>query len=100
VFTARYALSPYIKQIRFVFKGLVCQSHNAMLKIYKVYKSKLDILMAYTPLYRRLPEDGELSLKHVGRFKFIYNLDVLLCACVGVYMITSTVRGMNRVKFG
>jgi hypothetical protein len=22
VFTARYALSPYIKQIRFVFKGL------------------------------------------------------------------------------
>jgi hypothetical protein len=25
VFTARYALSPYIKQIRFVFKGLVCR---------------------------------------------------------------------------
>jgi hypothetical protein len=25
VFTARYALSPYIKQIRFVFKGLMCQ---------------------------------------------------------------------------
>jgi hypothetical protein len=24
VFTARYALSPYIKQIRFVFKGLKC----------------------------------------------------------------------------
>jgi hypothetical protein len=24
VFTARYALSPYIKQIRFVFKGLNC----------------------------------------------------------------------------
>jgi hypothetical protein len=23
VFTARYALSPYIKQIRFVFKGLI-----------------------------------------------------------------------------
>jgi hypothetical protein len=23
VFTARYALSPYIKQIRFVFKGLM-----------------------------------------------------------------------------
>jgi hypothetical protein len=30
VFTARYALSPYIKQIRFVFKGLqclVCEPH-------------------------------------------------------------------------
>jgi hypothetical protein len=39
VFTARYALSPYIKQIRFVFKGLYCslmyccltfQSHTTM----------------------------------------------------------------------
>jgi hypothetical protein len=31
VFTARYALSPYIKQIRFVFKGLIyssCFSHH------------------------------------------------------------------------
>jgi hypothetical protein len=24
VFTARYTVSPYIKQIRFVFKGLIC----------------------------------------------------------------------------
>jgi hypothetical protein len=37
VFTARYALSPYIKQIRFVFKGLMsvfllytARSHNAV----------------------------------------------------------------------
>jgi hypothetical protein len=29
VFTARYALSPYIKQIRFVFKGLM-QCHAAL----------------------------------------------------------------------
>jgi hypothetical protein len=29
VFTARYALSPYIKQIRFVFKGLKEQSATA-----------------------------------------------------------------------
>jgi hypothetical protein len=28
VFTARYALSPYIKQIRFVFKGLITGLHN------------------------------------------------------------------------
>jgi hypothetical protein len=27
VFTVRYALSPYIKQIRFVFKGLICSTH-------------------------------------------------------------------------
>jgi hypothetical protein len=31
VFTARYALSPYIKQICFVFKGLIPQS-NATLR--------------------------------------------------------------------
>jgi hypothetical protein len=30
VFTARYALSPYIKQIRFVFKGSICCRHNFM----------------------------------------------------------------------
>jgi hypothetical protein len=27
VFTARYALGPYIKQTRFVFKGLILQAH-------------------------------------------------------------------------
>jgi hypothetical protein len=27
MFTARYALSPYIKQIRFVFKGLKRKTH-------------------------------------------------------------------------
>jgi hypothetical protein len=30
VFTARYALSPYIKQIRFVFKGLMVAGHSAV----------------------------------------------------------------------
>jgi hypothetical protein len=30
VFTARYALSPYIKQIRFVFKGLMDFSQSAL----------------------------------------------------------------------
>jgi hypothetical protein len=29
VFTARYALSPYIKQIRFVFKGLMFHTGSA-----------------------------------------------------------------------
>jgi hypothetical protein len=33
VFTARYALSPYIKQIRFVFKGL---KHIRRCKMYEV----------------------------------------------------------------
>jgi hypothetical protein len=33
VFTARYALSPYIKQIRFVFKGLMGEVGVEMFKI-------------------------------------------------------------------
>jgi hypothetical protein len=38
--------------------------------------------MAYIPLYRRLPEDGELSLKLVGEFNFVYNLGrSIVCLC-------------------
>jgi hypothetical protein len=33
VFTARYALRPYIKQIRFVFKGLKCLQVNHKRKV-------------------------------------------------------------------
>jgi hypothetical protein len=33
VFTARYALSPYIKQIRFVFKGLIKLHYNLVRKL-------------------------------------------------------------------
>jgi hypothetical protein len=33
VFTARYALSPYIKQVRFVFKGLKSGKHFALMYI-------------------------------------------------------------------
>jgi hypothetical protein len=38
VFTARYALSPYIKQIRFVFKGLISVD-NAVYDIMQVLSS-------------------------------------------------------------
>jgi hypothetical protein len=38
VFTARYALSPYIKQIRFVFKGLMLQFFKSVLRIFKNYE--------------------------------------------------------------
>jgi hypothetical protein len=33
VFTARYALSPYIKQIRFVFKELICEALRRVLML-------------------------------------------------------------------
>jgi hypothetical protein len=50
VFTARYALSPYIKQIRFVFKGLIFYTGNTVptpqlyLDVY--YKIRLHVLTA------------------------------------------------------
>jgi hypothetical protein len=37
MFTARYALSPYIKQIRFVFKGLIRFGHFGEEKIFCPY---------------------------------------------------------------
>jgi hypothetical protein len=33
VFTARYALSPYIKQIRFVFKGLIVHAYWRLFEV-------------------------------------------------------------------
>jgi hypothetical protein len=39
VFTARYALSPYIKQTRFVFKGLMCVRRN----LYFIGLSKISV---------------------------------------------------------
>jgi hypothetical protein len=41
VFTAWYALGPYIKQIRFVFKGLTCE-HQRIRK-YKLSTKHKDI---------------------------------------------------------
>jgi hypothetical protein len=38
---------------------------------------KIEILILYIPLYLCLPEDGDLSLKHVGGFMFMYNLILL-----------------------
>jgi hypothetical protein len=42
VFTARYALSPYIKQIRSVFKGLMCNTPTVKSNAVHGYCSKLN----------------------------------------------------------
>jgi hypothetical protein len=41
VFTARYALSPYIKQIRSVFKGLI-ECSSWLVSVDGIYKSQFD----------------------------------------------------------
>jgi hypothetical protein len=61
VFTARYALSPYIKQIRFVFKGLMldilpcsCFSHVFILHhlLYVVYTISNMLRLRYAVIIR------------------------------------------------
>jgi hypothetical protein len=56
VFTARYALSPYIKQIRFVFKGLMfkpgsTQSKQWTLNGYMYITGNLLIFRVYLVLF-------------------------------------------------
>jgi hypothetical protein len=62
VFTARYALSPYIKQTRFVFKGLISTD------------------VPYAALLRKyiLPEDGRIVTVETCRTLYKCN-----CAVVG-----------------
>jgi hypothetical protein len=43
VFTARYALSPYIKQIHFVFKGLNCIQQRRVFIEVDVRRSTLSV---------------------------------------------------------
>jgi hypothetical protein len=50
VFTARYALSPYIKQISFVFKGLTLKNdtvspHNVFISFVKVSEQRASITL-------------------------------------------------------
>jgi hypothetical protein len=65
VFTARYALSPYIKQIRFVFKGLI--------NINKHYSTICCFVKKNI-----LPEDGRIVAAETCRRVYKFN-----CAVVG-----------------
>jgi hypothetical protein len=68
VFTARYALSPYIKQIRFIFKGLMMvRSCNALLRMLllcirsylkSVLRHRFLILGTCHPATLYVPEQG------------------------------------------
>jgi hypothetical protein len=52
VFTARYALSPYIKQTRFVFKGLMSFQIYYVCVCYGVVKTVLDLYFVVTCVVR------------------------------------------------
>jgi len=46
----------------------------AILIYFKYFRCTIDVQILYVPLYRCLPEDGDLSLQHVGGFMFMDNL--------------------------
>jgi hypothetical protein len=64
----------------------MCCVLNTYIILYVIYMSiiyfiyfyyciyEIDVLILYIPLYWLLPEDGDLSLKHVRVFKFTYKL--------------------------
>jgi hypothetical protein len=72
VFTARYALSPYIKQIRFVFKGLVFKTTTVNLstlcgtslnRVWNSFQlSKVSFAWISLPIMRRINECRIYSL--------------------------------------
>jgi hypothetical protein len=74
VFTARYALSPYIKQIRFVFKGLMPSSsvwsnskRSAWLHEVMVFEARLEGWNKAGG-YRKLPQPSFMFLRFCKYF--------------------------------
>jgi hypothetical protein len=61
VFTARYALSPYIKQIRFVFKGLIFRLFILLLSREYKKDNELSVFSLY-------PSNGAPMQHHTGLF--------------------------------
>jgi hypothetical protein len=51
VFTARYALSPYIKQIRFVFKGLTAPAHVMYFTKHNTYMFETRAILRHATMY-------------------------------------------------
>jgi hypothetical protein len=88
VFTARYALSPYIKQIRFVFKGLIWFGSEGSRKIMAPFdKASVDddVLFVAGNLMVILVVTFSRRLRSITNF-FLANLAVA-DFCVGVFCV-------------
>jgi DNA gyrase/topoisomerase IV subunit B len=96
VFTARYALSPYIKQIRFVFKGLitaisqhVSASSHAIIRGYTLWLAQNvhmvhnGIVIQHTSTSKKLQLDFKVNLKTSEHcfIDFINILNIIQCGC-------------------
>jgi hypothetical protein len=74
VFTARYALSPYIKQIRFLFKGLISECIILIQRLQEAVTHSECFVLGKTRsllLAQPMKIDTHLRLRHVTRIIFI-----------------------------
>jgi hypothetical protein len=79
VFTARYALSPYLKQIRFVFKGLKCIAMCSLLLKNKYGRYAVCFVISVTNFL------FQISSSHGSGYKYFW--DMTPCILVGGYEI-------------
>jgi hypothetical protein len=88
VFTARYALSPYIKQIRFVFKGLIKSTRNrrAVSKIRQKFREGhlIFLLCSFWPYALDL-SDVTSECTGVAMFVFVASTVCVFLCYVGLF---------------
>jgi hypothetical protein len=93
VFTARYALSPYIKQIRFVFKGLITTSNWAL----NLYTSSY-ICTALCSC-RRAKSFGFWRFSDLGISDNLHMQDVLRSVIQHIVQLKCSLCGPNKAAF-
>jgi hypothetical protein len=68
VFTARYALSPYIKQIQFVFKGLILSYVAQINKRYNVIRRSFVSAPIFLQLRFKLLDSSFYTTTNIKEF--------------------------------
>jgi hypothetical protein len=103
VFTARYALSPYVKQIRFVFKGLIyifLPTRTLRIYIYIIYKESFDRSQHFLIWLPWGWCDIHRNTSGCLIWLFIYKIhNFLVYELVEQYVLDSYVHGMESCKF-
>jgi hypothetical protein len=94
VFTARYALSPYIKQIRFVFKGLI---RLTTYYFWDAADDKFNKFLLFLSRYFRLLYHG---VRHTRNVTFIYYLFTCVFIAIVIWNRDRIVRIVIRLRTG
>jgi hypothetical protein len=105
VFTARYALSPYIKQIRFFFKGLIlhrsCPCDGLGLNIVAIqYERRHGIVLVYEfNLFTICYSDGRILSWNFGLWQYVVGMSTKTLFSSPTSPPSSTVHKDRNTKF-